>query len=162
MDGGAMTLMLADAVPPVPPSVELMLPVVLFFAPALVPLTFTENVHEPLAAIVPPERLTEPEPAVAVIVPGPHVPVRAFGVETDRPAGSVSLKATPVIAEVVLGFVIVKARLVDPFRGMLAAPNAFAIVATPTTVIEALDVFPVPPFVELTVTLLFLTPAVVP
>ena len=35
---------------------------------------------------------------MAVIVPAPHVPVRPFGVETTSPAGSVSLKPTPVSA----------------------------------------------------------------
>src|SRR5262245_48696781 len=39
IDGGATTLMLADAVPPVPPCVEVILPVVLFCRPAAVPVT---------------------------------------------------------------------------------------------------------------------------
>ena len=155
-------MMLALAVPPVPASVEEIAPVVLFFAPAVVPVTLTENEQEALVAIVPPERLTAPEPAVATIVPEPQEPVRPLGVETIKPEGRVSLKATPVIPEVVFGLVIVKVRLVEPLRGMLAAPKAFAIVGVPMTVSEALEVLPVPPFVELTVTLLFLTPVVVP
>jgi hypothetical protein len=61
-------------------------------------------VHEPLAASVPPVRLIVPEPAVAVMVPLPHAPVRPFGVETTRPAGNVSLKATPVAPTVALVF----------------------------------------------------------
>jgi hypothetical protein len=161
MDGGASTLMLAEAVPPVPPSVELTFPVVLFCVPAAIPVTFTENVQEVLAAIVPPLRLITLVPAVAVIVPAPHVPVRPFGVETTSPAGSVSLKATPVDA-VVLLFWIVKLKLVEPFSGMLAAPNALMMTGAPTTVMEAFEVFPVPPSVEVTVTELFFTPAVVP
>lgn len=104
MDGGATTLTLAEAVPPAPPSVEVTLPVVLFLAPAVVSVTFIENVQELLAAIVPPERLMVPPPAVAAIVPLPQVPVRPFGVETTSPAGSVSLNATPVSAVVMLGF----------------------------------------------------------
>ena len=40
--GGAMTDTLADAVPPVPPSVEVTAPVVLFLVPAEVPVTLTE------------------------------------------------------------------------------------------------------------------------
>jgi hypothetical protein len=104
IDGGATTLTEAEAVPPVPPSVDDTLPVVLFLVPAVVPVTFTENVQELLAAIVPPDRLTAPEPAVAVTVPLPHVPVSPFGVETTRPAGSVSLNATPVIPAVVFVF----------------------------------------------------------
>lgn len=55
-----------------------------------------------------------------------------------------------------------KVKLVDPFSGMLAAPNAFIITGGPATVTLAFDVFPVPPSVEVTCTLLFFTPAVVP
>ena len=51
---------------------------------------------------------------------------------------------------------------VEPFSGMLAAPNALMITGAPTTVMLALDVLPVPPSVEVTCTLLFFTPAVVP
>src|SRR6476646_5881398 len=162
IDGGATTLMLAEAVPPVPPSVEVTLPVVLFCWPAAVPVTLTENVQEALAAIVPPLRLIVFVPAVAVIVPPPQVPVRPFGVETTRPAGNVSLKPTPVSATVVLLFWIVKVKLVEPFSGMLDAPNALVMTGGATTVIEALEVFPVPALVEVTWTLLFFTPAVVP
>jgi len=161
IDGGATTSIEAEAVPPVPPSVDVTAPEVLFCVPAAIPVTFTENVQELLAAIVPPLRLITLVPAVAVIVPAPQEPVRPFGVETTRPAGSVSLNATPV-SGTVLELVIVKLRLVDPFSGMLAAPKAFAIVGGPTTVMEALDVLPVPPSVEVTWTLLFFTPAVVP
>jgi hypothetical protein len=103
-EGCPTMAMAADAVPPVPPSVEETLPVVLFFAPAVVPITFTEKVHDPLAAIVPPERLTMPEPAPAVTVPAPHVPVAPFGVDTTKPAGSASVKATPDNEFVVLTF----------------------------------------------------------
>src|SRR5262245_53410539 len=46
IEGGATTSKLAEAVPPVPPSVEVTLPVVLFWGPAAMPVTFTENVHE--------------------------------------------------------------------------------------------------------------------
>ena len=162
MDGGATTEMLAVAVPPVPPSVEVTLPVVFVCCPAAMPVTLTENVQEALAAIVPPLRLMTFVPATAVIVPAPHVPVRPFGVETTRPAGSVSLKPTPVRATVVLGLVMVKLSEVEPFNGMLAAPKAFAIVGGATTVIEALEVLPVPPLVDVAWTLLGFTPAVVP
>ena len=57
---------------------------------------------------------------------------------------------------------MVKLRLVEPFSGIEAAPNDLIMTGGPTTVMLALEVLPVPPFVELTVTLLFLTPAVVP
>lgn len=94
IDGGATTLIDAEAVPPVPPCVELTFPVVLFWVPAVVPVTFTANVQELLAARVAPVRLITFVPAVPVIVPPPHEPVRALGVETTRPAGRVSLKPT--------------------------------------------------------------------
>src|SRR4029077_8236117 len=132
MEGGATTLIEAEAVPPVPPSVDVTLPVVLFCVPATVPVTFTENVQELLAGIVPPERLITLVPAVAVIVPAPQVPVRPFGVETTRPAGSVSLKATPLNAVVALLFWMLKVSEVEPFSGMLAAPKALLIVGGAT------------------------------
>jgi hypothetical protein len=102
--GGATTLMLAEAVPPVPPSLEVTAPVTLFFSPADVPVTFTENVHELLAANVAPDKLITLPPAVAVIVPPPQVPVRPLGVDTTSPAGSVSVNPTPVKTVVVFGF----------------------------------------------------------
>ena len=66
--------------------------------------------------------------AVAVIVPPPQLPVSAFGVETTRPAGSASVKPAPVNVVERLGLSIVKLSEVDPFSGMLPAPNAFKIV----------------------------------
>src|SRR5437868_3804743 len=57
IEGGASTFTLAEAVPPVPPSVEVTFPVVLFCSPAAVPVTFTANVHDELAARLAPERL---------------------------------------------------------------------------------------------------------
>jgi hypothetical protein len=79
-----------------------------------------------------------------------------------RLAGTVSLNAIPVKATVVFGLVIVNVRLVVPFSGMLAAPKAFAMVGGATTVMLANAVLPVPALVEVTWTLLFFTPAVVP
>src|SRR5262245_28919998 len=81
IDGGATTLIEADAVPPVPPWVELTLPVVLFCRPAAVPVTFTLKLHELLAARVAPDRLMTLVPCVAVIVPPPQEPLNPLGVE---------------------------------------------------------------------------------
>ena len=162
MEGGATTLMLAEAGPPFPPSVEVTLLVVLFCRPAAVPVTLTENVQLALAAKVAPERLITLVFCVALIVPPPQEPVRPLGVEIMRPAGSVSVKPIPLSEAAVLGLLMVKLRLVDPFSGMLAAPNALLISGDPTTVMLALDVFPVPPSVDVTRTLLFFRPAVVP
>jgi hypothetical protein len=125
------------------------------------PVTFTENVQLAFPANEAPDRLITFVPAVAVIVPPPQEPERPFGVEMTRPAGSVSVKPTPVNA-VGLLFWMVKLKLVEPFSGMLAAPNALIMTGAPTTVMEAFDVLPVPPSVEVTVTLLFFTPGVVP
>ena len=104
IDGGANTLTLADAVPPDPASIDATVLVVLFFVPGVVPVTFTEKVQELLDPKLAALRVTEPEPATAVIVPPPHVPVNPFGVEMIRPAGSVSLKPTPVNAPAALLF----------------------------------------------------------
>lgn len=57
IDGGASTFTLAVAVPPVPPSVEVTLPVVLFCVPAAIPVTLIENVQLVFAARVAPLRL---------------------------------------------------------------------------------------------------------
>jgi hypothetical protein len=149
IEGGATTMTLADAVPPVPPCVEVTAPVVLFCAPAAMPVTFTLKLHEPLCAIVEPARVTTFVACVAVIVPPPHVPVRPLGVETTRPAGSVSVNAMAARLCVVLLFWMVKVSEVVPFNGIEAAPNALMITGGPITVIDGLDVFPDPPFVEL-------------
>lgn len=122
----ALTITLADAVPPVPPSFELTAPVVLFFVPAVVALTFTLKVHEALAARVPPDNVMLLEPAVAVIVPTPQLPVRPFGVATTSPDGSGSVKPTPV-SEDALVLPSVKVSEVDPLTGMLTLPKALAM-----------------------------------
>ena len=158
---GARTVIDALAVPPVPPSVEVTWPVVLFFTPSVVPVTSIEKVHELLAAMLAPDRLTTPVACVAVIVPPPHEPVRLFGVATINPAGKVSLNPTPVSA-VVLLFWMVKVSEVEAFTAMLAAPKALMITGGPTTVTDAVETLPLPASVELTWTLLVFAPAVVP
>src|SRR5215469_5119830 len=162
VDGGATTAMLAEAVPPVPPSVDVTAPVVLFCCPAAVPVTFTLNVQEAVTARVAPDKLITLVFCVAVIVPPPQVPVRPLGVEIIRPAGKVSLNPIPVSVVPAFGLLRLKLSEVVPFNGMLAAPKALLIVGGATTVIEAFEVLPFPPFVELTETLLFFAPAVVP
>src|SRR5205807_4569075 len=127
--GGATTFSEAEAVPPVPPSVEVTAPVVLDCRPPAEPVTLIENVHEAEVAMVPPERLMVFVPAVAVIVPALHVPVRPFGVEVTKPPGSVSLMATLVSATVVSLLWRVKLNDAEPFSGTEAAPNALMITA---------------------------------
>src|SRR5512140_3150095 len=156
----ATTVTPAVAVPPVPPSTEITAPVTLVCVPSASPVTFALNVHEPPAARVAPVKLIAPDPAVATMVPPPQLPVSPFGDATARPAGSVSVKPTPVNAVEAFGLVSVKLREVDPFRGMLAAPKDFPIVggavaAATVTLAEAVP--PVPPSTDVTapVTLFF-------
>src|SRR5258708_10289154 len=117
------TVRLADAVFPAPASLEVPLPVVLFFNPALVPLTLTENVHEAFAAKLEPDRPILPPPAIAAIVPAGQAPLNPFGVATTTPAGRTSVKLMPVSCEMIFGFGIVKVRLVDPPMELEEAPN---------------------------------------
>src|SRR5450631_4313111 len=159
------TVITAVVVPPVPPSTELTGPVVLTRLPKVVAVTFTLNVHEVFAASVPPVRLTVFEPATAVIVPAPQVPVSPFGVETTSPAGNVSVKLIPVTAVAALGLLIVKLSEVVPLAGIFPVPKTFEIVggATAATVRVAVAVKPVPPSTELTVpVVLTFDPAVLP
>ncbi len=150
MVGGVATLMLAVAVLPVPPLVEVTLPVVLTKFPEAVAVMLTVRVQVLLAAMVPPVSEMLPEPATAVAVP-PQVLVRPLGVATTRPAGSVSVNATPVSATALAaGLVMVKVSEVVPFRGTATAPKALAIDGGATTLILAEAVPPVPPSVEVT------------
>lgn len=54
MEGGETTVTVALALLPVPPFVDVTAPVVLFFTPAVAPVTVTLNVQLPLAASKPP------------------------------------------------------------------------------------------------------------
>src|SRR4051812_10279078 len=121
--GGAMTVTLAFAVAPAP-SCVVETCTELFLTPAVVPVTFMLKVQFELTAIVPPARAIEPAPAFAVIVPAPHVPETPGGVATTTPAGRVSVNAAPLRAVFALLFVIVNERLVEPFNGIVVAPNA--------------------------------------
>src|SRR5205807_8429091 len=89
-------------VAPVPPSVELIAPVVLLASPSTVPFISTLIVQDALWATLPPVRLIAPPPAVAVTVP-PQVLVTLGVLDTTSVAlpappltGNVSLKATPL------------------------------------------------------------------
>src|SRR5262249_21249531 len=132
-----------------PPSVELTT-TLLFLSPAVVPVTLTDTAQEALAANVPADKVTVPEPAVAVAVP-PQVLLRPFGVATTRPAGRLSVNANPVRPMLLFGLVMLMVSDVVPFSGILAAPNCLVTVCGATTVsVAVLLVAPVPPFVELT------------
>jgi hypothetical protein len=96
-------------VAPEPLSLDVIAPVVLFFAPAVAPATLIEKLHEELAASVAPTRLMLLLALTAVIAPPPHDPLRPLGVATTRPDGNVSVNVTAVSGEA-LGLLIVKAR----------------------------------------------------
>ena len=122
--------------------------VVLALLPAVIPVTFTVKVQDAPAARVAPVKLTVPDPAVAVMVPPPQEPVSPFGVDTTRPAGSVSMNSMLVTETVVFGFVMLKLRVVEPFSGTVVAPNALVIVggisAVDTVAVSDTVAVPVP------------------
>jgi len=152
--GGPATVIDAFEVLPVPASVEVIV-TLLFFMPAVVPVTLSETTQEALGASVAPERESEAAPATAVAVPE-QVLARLEGVATTRPAGKLSVNARPV-SEIAFdeGFVTVNERLVDPFKGIAAAPNALVIVGGAATLKLALAVLPVPPLVDVTAPVVF-------
>src|SRR4051794_11696184 len=84
-DGAGLTVRLAEAVVPVA-SFAVMVLVVLTLPPGVVAVTLMVRVPEAPAASVTPDRLTELEPAVALMVP-PRLLTAPFGVATTRPAG---------------------------------------------------------------------------
>jgi hypothetical protein len=98
----------------------------LFITPEVVPVTLTEIVQDVPGARLAPERLTLPEPSTAVAVPL-HVLVKFPGVATTRPAGKLSVNATPFNVRFAFVLESVNVRLVVPFNGMVSAPKAFVI-----------------------------------
>ena len=130
----------AVAVPSVPPSVDVTLPVVLVSKPVATPVTFTVMVQVPLIGITPPARITEPVPAVAVTVP-PQVLTKPLGLATSKPAGRLSVTATPDRAVVAFGLVMVMVKVVTPFSGITATPNALLIVGGMATITVAVAGF---------------------
>ena len=115
-----------------------------------------------LAVRAMPEIVRVVSPGLGAKVPV-QVPAPAFaGFATTNPAGSASLNEIPVAPAVALVFITVNVMVATPFSGMLATLKAFVTVGGPTTVTLALEVLPVPPSVEVTWTLLFLMPPVVP
>ena len=160
--GGLATVRTAVAVLPVPPFVDETLLVVLTLVPDEMAVTLTVTVQLLLTAMVPADNVTLPEPAVAVTEP-PQALVNAFGVATTSPAGRLSVNAMPLSATLLLGLVIVRVRLVVPFKGMVPAPNDLAIDGGVTTMTLADAVPPGPLSVAVTwLVVLFFTPAVVP
>jgi len=130
--GGELTWRLAVDVLPVPPLVEVTV-TELDFPPDVVAVTLTEKVQVAFAASVAPERATDDDPAVAVMVPPPQLPESPLGAETTRPACRVSAKAMPFRLLAAFGLVMVKLRLVAPFRATEAAPKDLVMDGAPVT-----------------------------
>ena len=161
IEGGAMTSIVADAVPPLPPSVEVTLPEVLILVPAVLPVTLTMKLQEAPAGTLEPVRLKLLALAVTLLDPV-QVPPTPGGLAITRPVGRLSVKLTPVSAVVLFGLAIRKVRGVVPPTGMVGAPKALLMVGGASTVTDAREVLPAPPWLELTWTELSFTPAAVP
>ena len=136
--GGATTVRRAVFVPLVPPLVEVAA-TLLLFAPAVVPVTFTEIVQLVPGARLAPLRLMDEDPSTAVAVPL-HVLFKLPGVATTSPAGRLSVNATPFSVRFALLLLRWKVRLVVPFKGIVGSPNIFEIVGGLITVRLAEDV----------------------
>jgi hypothetical protein len=134
-----LTVSVAVAVLPAPPSLEVTAEVVLENVPAAAAVTLTKNVQELLAAIVAFDKLAEPDPAVAVMVPPPHDPVRPLGVEITKPDGSVSVNPTPVSEVEALGLVMVNDSELEPPTAIDVGVNASVMLGGATTTVVTLE-----------------------
>jgi hypothetical protein len=113
---------------------------VLVLSPTVVPVTVAVTVHEPFAGIVPADKVTV-DP-LAVLVPT-HVPP---GTDAINPAGTLSVKAAPVIATAV-GLLKVMVKVDVPFIGTVAILNAllmlgratFNVALVPTELVPILE-----------------------
>src|SRR5260370_45255 len=124
------TLGLAEAVLPVPPLVEVTLPLVLVYCPPAAPVTVTLNWHW-LLVLMPAPANVIPVGEVVVSVP-PHTV--AVPLATVSPVGCVSVNPTPVSATgFAAGLVMVNFRDAVPLRATVEEPKPFAIEGGPST-----------------------------
>lgn len=93
--GGLLTIRFALAVNPVPPFVELTVPVVLVAVPAVVSVTLAVMVQLELVGMDAPLKLTMPEPTPPPVKVPPEQVVVAAVEKMVIPVGKVSLTATP-------------------------------------------------------------------
>lgn len=114
--GGAITVRLAVLlVAPGPLSFAEIGPVVLFSVPRVFgAFTLTEIRQGEPVPNVPPAKLIDDEPAIAVTVP-PQPLIRSVGVASTKPAGRLSVKAIPVNDTLAFGLLMVKLNKVVPF-----------------------------------------------
>ncbi len=151
--GGATTVKVAVAAVPVTAFVEVTVLVVLALAPEVVPVTVTEAVQVPLAAIVPPLKLIVVAPEVGLNVGEPQALVVAPGVvKTWTPVGRGSENATPVNDELVELLTTVNVSVEVPLTGMELGAKALVNVgatAFTTRLLLALvtELVPQPPAV---------------
>ncbi len=148
----------SDAVPGVelPPFVEVAI-TLLFFWPAVVPVTPTEIVHPPLAASVNPLSDMTDAPALAVNVPAQPF-VAPGGVSTTRPEGRLSVKPTPVSPPVAVsrfGFEIRKVTTVLEPVVISGTAKVFVIVGGANTENFAVALEPAPLSVALMTPVVF-------
>jgi len=143
--GGLRMFRVAEAVPPVPPFVELTAPVVLLAAPTVESVTLTEM--EQLAggaAMLPPVRVREVSPPLGANVP-PQVFVALGVAATLTFAGSGSVMATPDSATVLAaGFVMVIVSVEVAPMPMLVGAKVLVTVGGATTTSVAMEVLPTP------------------
>jgi len=158
---GLLTVSVAVELFPLPPSIEVTTLVVLTLLPAVAPVTVTLKMHCPLVATVAPD-IEMVLGAVSVTVP-PQTVALAFG--TVAPTGRVSVNPTPVSEVPALGLLIVKVSDVVPPTKMLDGLKPVARVGADglLTVSVAVELFPLPPSVDVTtLVVLSLVPAVAP
>jgi hypothetical protein len=149
MAGGLATIRFADAVLPVPPLVELTVPVIFVYCPRAVAVTFTMTVQDVLGGVIfPPARLMPVDPANAATEPL-QVFAIPFGVATTSPVGSVSVKESPESpAMFAVGFDTLSVSVVTPFNDIAAGLNSLAIAGGAITSMLAEAAPPVPPSLE--------------
>ena len=108
-----MTVSAAAAPASLAPADEWTALVVSWNVPVCAAVTDTENVHDAPALTEPPLSEIACVDGAAVITPAdPHVPLSPLGSSTARPAGSVSVKATPDNVPLALELVMVNDRAV--------------------------------------------------
>jgi hypothetical protein len=129
-----VTVKVSLAVFPIPPFVDITFPLVLLYVPPVPLVTSTTTTHVPLAAIVPPLKLSVVSPPPGANVGVPQFVVVAFGTPaTTTSVGRLSVNETPVSATPLFGFVIVNVSvLVSPAR-IVSGVNALLILGGSST-----------------------------
>ena len=163
--GGATTVRVAVLLAtPVPPSLDWGAFVALLIVPGSVLVTLTTSVQEPPGGSVPPPKFKVVSPGVAFQVPQATVLTPdGFATCSPDPPVKLSEKLTPVRVTPAFGLLTTSVIVDVPPTGIVVGLKDFVTVGGDATVIEALPVFPVPAFADVTFpVVLFFTPPVVP